>query len=398
MLKKNNSIRADFPLLSHRKDLIYLDSAATSLMPQSVVDAMAEFLATDAGPVNRSICTLGERATERYEAVRMQVAAWLGSQKHEIVFTPGVTYGINIFARSWAAQMLQQGDEIIISALEHHANMVVWQEIVRERGGLLRIVPVLADGTLDYEAFESILSPRTKLVALAHCSNVFGGYLDVARVVRAAKTVGARVMLDAAQSAPHERLDVATLGVDAIVFSAHKMFGPTGVGVLYIREDLHDVLMPTIFGGGMVHRVTLDRTNWASMPQRLEPGTPHAVGVIGLGAALSYLGSLDLSSLRAHEAAMCKQLVDGLLALQGITVLGNDHRHMVSFTVAGIHPHDVAAHMNQSNICVRAGHHCAQPLHETLGIAGSVRASVYAYTTKQDIEQLIAACAELTPR
>lgn len=393
-------IRKDFPFFSNNNNLVYLDSAVTSLKPQTSIEAMAAFDAYHYAAVHRGIYQLAEQATACYEHVRVQVAQWLQVQPHEIFFTHGTTESINIIAFSWARYNLKSGDEIVLSQLEHHANLVPWQRLAQEQHITLRWLPLAADGTLDLAQLSTIITHKTKLVAITHSSNVLGTRVDVQTIAQHAHAVGARILVDAAQSAPHERLSVPTLGADFLVFSPHKMGGPTGLGILYIKRELQDSLAPYQWGGSMVAQVSYDTHEAKPLPEGLIGGTPPISQVISFGATLVYLSSWDFAALQKHEAQLCKKLIDGLRAYRHVTLLGpleqlSQQGHMVSFVIKNMHAHDVAAALDAQKICVRAGHHCAQPLHQQLGIAASLRASFWGYTTMDDIDILIRSIGEL---
>ena len=396
-----NNLRKDFPIFGDNK-LVYCDSAATSQKPQQVIDALVDFYSYHNAPVHRGIYTLAEEATERYEAVRRQVAKFIGAPSAtEIVFTKGATESINLVAESWAAYNLQAGDEIVLSQLEHHANIVPWQKIAQTHGVILRWIPILPDGTLNLSDLSTIINQKTKLVAITQSSNALGTQVDLVPIIKQARVVGARVLVDAAQSVPHQKVDVLALDCDFLVFSGHKMLGPTGVGVLYIKKDLHDSVQPYQRGGSMVFDVSFERATWRQMPHMLEAGTPPIAQVIGLGAAINYLEQyVDFNQLQKHEALLCEQLIDGLQQIPKITILGPLNQlkksgHLVSFIVNDIHAHDIAAYLNTYSICVRAGHHCAQPLHTALKCESSVRASFYVYNTQQEVESIVNALKKL---
>lgn len=400
-----NNIRADFPLLQkkqHGYPLVYLDNAATTQKPQAVLDALMHFYTNLNANIYRGAYTLGEEATQAYEQARRNVARFIGAvHESEIVFTSGTTESINLIAAAWAEQQLSAGDEIIISELEHHANILPWQRIVKKKNGVLRYMPVLADGTLDYTIYESLLSSKTKLVSISHVSNALGTHNDLHRIIRAAHAVGARVMVDAAQSVAHQPINVHDLNCDFLAFSGHKILAPTGIGVVYVARRLHDQLSPYQVGGGMVYSVDWQNATWQKMPHLLEAGTPAIAQAIGLSAALDYIDNhIDRTAQQRHEASLCAALIDGLSQLPGVTILGPQEQlkkqgHLVSFTIDGLHPHDIAAHLDARGICVRAGHHCAQPVAKKLGIEASVRASFYAYNTHDEVETLLRALHSL---
>lgn len=380
----------------------FLDNAATTQKPQIVIEAISNFYAKNNAPVHRGIYALAERATELYEGVRAQTARWLNAREaSEIVFTASATESINIVAQSWAMHVLKAGDEILVSELEHHANLVVWQAVAQKTGARLVQIPINHDGSLQYEKLPLLVTSRTKLVAVSHSSNVFGVVVAIEKIIAAAKKVGAKVLIDASQTVPRRQLDVQKLDCDFLVFSSHKMLGPTGVGILYIARELHEQIIPVTLGGGMVYAVEDVVSTWRAMPQRLEAGTRSVADVIGFGAALEYLQkNVDFVALQTYEAQLCARFVDGVRDLASVKILGNPERlsregHLVSFTVDGVHPHDAAAFLDSHGICVRAGHHCAQPVHKRLGLEGSLRASFYCYTAAEDVDRLIVALHEL---
>jgi len=387
--------RRDFPILSrivNGHPLVYLDSAASSQKPASVIEAVQRYYETSHANVHRSIHTLGEEATDLYEGARDAVRAFVGARsREEIIFTRGTTEAINLVAQA-VGRTLAPGDEIIVTELEHHSNLIPWQMAGRDHGAVLRAVPAGAEGYLDLEAYERLLSPRTKVVALAHVSNVLGTINPVARMAEQAHRVGALVLADGAQSVPHLPLDVSALGVDFFAFSGHKMLGPTGIGVLYGRREVLERLEPAWGGGEMIKEVWIDRAQWNDLPWRFEPGTPPIAGAVGLLAAIEYLGKLGMSQVNAHEQALTAAAAEALAAIPGVTLYGPRNPEMkgavVAFNVDGIHPHDGAALLDQHGIAVRAGHHCAQPLMKRLGIVGTLRASFSVYSTALDVQRL----------
>jgi cysteine desulfurase/selenocysteine lyase len=394
--------RADFPILRrivHGHPLVFLDSAASSQKPVTVIEAIQRYYETSHANVHRSIHTLGEEATERYEAARDAVRAFIGAaSREEIIFTRGTTEGINLVAQA-VGRTLGPGDEIIVTEMEHHSNLIPWQLACRDHGAVLRAIPVVGEGYLDIDAFGRLLSPRTKVVALAHVSNVLGTINPVAQVAEQAHRVGALVLVDAAQSVPHLPVDVAALGVDFFAFSGHKMLGPTGIGVLYGRRAVLERLEPAWGGGEMIKEVWIDHAQWNDLPWRFEPGTPPIAGAVGLHAAVEYLGKLRMSQVAAHEQALTAAALEALAPIPGVTLYGPRNPEMkgavVAFNVEGLHPHDGAALLDQRGIAVRAGHHCAQPLMKRLGIVGTLRASFSVYNTAEDVERLAEAVAAL---
>ena len=387
--------RPDFPILTrqiHGHPLVYLDSAASSQKPRQVLDAMQRYYEHSHANVHRSIHTLGEEATELYEAARDAARGFIGARfREEVVFTRGTTEGINVVARA-VANMLRQGDEIVVTEMEHHSNLIPWQMVCRERGAVLRAVPVTPEGFLDMDAFARLLSPRTRLVAVAHVSNVLGTINPVADLVRKSREAGALVLLDGAQAAPHLALDVAALGCDFYVFSGHKMLGPTGIGVLYGRRETLERLEPGLGGSEMIKEVWIDHAQWNDLPWRFEPGTPPIAEAIGLHAAVEYLDKLGMGRVEAHERELCRLTLEALETIPGVTLYGPRNPELkgavVAFNVEGIHPHDGAALLDEKGIAVRAGHHCAQPLMKRLGIVGTLRASFSVYNTSAEVVRL----------
>jgi cysteine desulfurase / selenocysteine lyase len=397
-------LRSHFPILSHGMQghqLCYLDNASTSQKPFQVIDSLVDFYSKNNANIHRGIYDLAEHATMLYEQARDKVAAFIGADHDEIIFTKGTTEGINFIADSWAIRQLKAGDEIVTTELEHHANFLPWQRITERVGAQLRVIPVTQDGLLDMNQLDSLINHKTKLVALSHVSNALGTHVDVVSIIKKAHAIGALVLVDAAQSAPHQRIDVHAMNADFLVFSGHKMLGPTGIGVLYIKKELHARVDPYQLGGGMVFSVNVKQATWAKSPQKFEAGTPPIAQAVGLGSAIDYLmAHIDFEKLRIHEATLCTRLIDGLSLHKQVRILGPQEQlkkqgHMVSFTIDGYHAHDVAALLSEDGICVRAGHHCAQPLALKMEIDASVRASFYLYNTHEEVDRLLAAIDEL---
>jgi cysteine desulfurase/selenocysteine lyase len=392
-------VRPDFPLLSrtiggHR--LVYLDSAATAQKPRPVLDALRFFYERSNANVHRSIHTLGEEATEMYEGARDRVQAFLGARhREEIVFTKGTTEAINLVVHTWARRALVEGDEILLSEMEHHSNIVPWILLARERKLRLRHVPVTDEGLLDLVAFERLLTRRTRLVALAHVSNVLGTINPVAQVIERAQAAGARVLLDGAQAAPHLPVDVTALGVDFYAFSGHKIGGPTGIGVLYGRREVLEPIEPFFGGSEIIREVWLDRATWNDLPWRFEPGTPPIAGAIGLGAAIEYIEGLGRDAVCQHETALVAEALARLAEVEDLEIYGPRHADIrtgvFSFNFPGVHPHDLSAALDAEGVAVRGGHHCAQPLMRRLGVTGTARASFFVHTGVDDIDALTAA-------
>ena len=394
-MRLDEQTRGDFPILAREVNghrLVYLDSAASSQKPRTVIEAMTQYYERSHANVHRSIHTLGEEATELYEAARDRVQRFIGAtSREEVVLTRGTTDGINLLAEA-LGRGLRPGDEVLITDLEHHSNIVPWQMAVRDRGATVRSVPLTKQGLLDLDAFDRLLSPRTRVVAFAHVSNVLGTIVPVAQVAERARRVGAVTVVDGAQAAPHLPLDMSALGCDFYVFSAHKMLGPTGIGVLWGRRAALETLEPARGGGEMIKEVWIDHARWNDLPWRFEPGTPPIAEAAGLLAAIEYLEKLGMDRVAEHERALARQTVEQLAAIPGVTVYGPpptmDRGAVVAFSVEGLHPHDVAALLDAEGIAVRAGHHCAQPLMRWCGVAGTARASFSVYSSPEDVSVL----------
>ncbi|MGW4532651.1 cysteine desulfurase [Nocardia sp. NPDC004340] len=394
-------IRADFPILSRTvrdgKPLAYLDSGATSQRPLQVLDAEREFLLEHNAAVHRSAHQLAEEANEAYEAARAAIAAFVGAGADEIVYTKNATESLNVVAYAFSDDRFPYhvgpGDEIVITELEHHANLVPWQELARRTGATLKWYGITDDGRIDLDSLE--LSPATKVVAFTHQSNVTGAVADVAELVRRAKEVGAIVVLDACQSVPHMGVDFKELGVDFAAFSGHKMLGPSGVGILYGRRELLEDTPPFITGGSMIETVFMDHSTFAPPPQRFEAGSQMISQVVGLGAAVKYLGEVGMDAVAAHEHTLVGAALEGLGAIDGVRIIGpteNVNRGgAVSFLVEGIHAHDVGQILDDQGVAIRVGHHCAWPLHRRFGVAATARASFALYNTVDEVDQLVAA-------
>src|SRR5471032_561173 len=388
-------VRRQFPILSEIIDGLpvhYLDNGASAQTPLAVLDAVRTYETTGRANVLRGVHRLAERATESYEKAREHVASFLGVQPMEIVFTGGCTAAINLVAYSYG-QLLKPGDRILLSELEHHSNIVPWQ-LLRERSGIeLDMLPVTTDGRIDLEALPRLVTPKTKLISLAHVSNVTGALLDVRKVVEAAKAVGAKVMLDGAQRAPHGPLDLPALGIDFYVFAGHKAYGPNGIGVLWAKPELLEAMPPFLGGGSMIGRVTLSETTCAPAPRRFEAGTPPIGPAIGLGAACQWMAALDWTAAHDHEMGLVQSLMDGLQTIDGTQILGpaslQNRYPVVSFMLDGVHPHDVAQTLDSFGVAVRAGHHCAQPLMDRFDLDGTTRVSMAPYNDNTDIDALL---------
>lgn len=392
-LLRPNDIRAEFPgmVTGDGQPWHYLDTAATAQKPQAVIDAMTRALGADYATVHRGVYGRSAQMTLGYEAARRRVAAYMGAaSEHEVVFVRGATEAINLVAASWGMTHIGEGDRIVLSTLEHHSNIVPWQMVAERTGAQIDVCPLTEDGRIDLGALEALLTPRTKLVALAHVSNVLGSVLDARAAADLAHSVGAKLLLDGCQAAPRMALDMAALDCDFYAFSGHKLYGPTGVGVLWAREDILDAMPPWQGGGAMIDRVTFDKTTYAPPPQRFEAGTPMITEAIALHAAIDYVAALGPDRLFAHEAALARQLRDALRTLNSVTLFGpEESAGIVSFAIEGVHPHDLGTILDEENVAIRAGHHCAQPLMDHLGVPATARASFGLYSDESDIAALM---------
>lgn len=394
-------IRKDFPILHqevHGRPLVYLDSAATSQKPQVVLDALADYYARDNANVHRGVHRLSERATEAYEGARGRIQRFLNAaHSREIVFVRGTTEGINLVAQTYGRRTVGAGDEVIITALEHHSNIVPWQMLCEETGATLRVVPIDDAGEVDVDAYERLLGERTRLVGVAHVSNALGTIVPVKRMIEAAHRRGIAVLVDGAQAAPHLRIDVQDLDCDFYTFSGHKTYGPTGIGVLYGKTALLEAMPPYQGGGDMIKSVSFEKTVYNDLPYKFEAGTPDIAGAIGLGAALEYLEGLGLDRVAAHEHALLVHGTKRLSALPGLRLVGTarEKASVLSFLVDGVHAHDVGSILDREGIAVRTGHHCAMPVMTRFGIAATARASLGVYNTREDIDALVEGLAKV---
>jgi cysteine desulfurase/selenocysteine lyase len=393
-------IRGDFPILTTKmrgKPLVFLDSAASAQKPRCVLDTLQEFYASAYANIHRGVYQLSADATRRYEGTRDIAQRFLGAaDPREIIFVRNATEAINLVARTWAETQLEAGDEIVISAMEHHANIVPWQMLGERRGSVLRVAPIDERGDVILDAYEALLSDRTKLVALSHVSNALGTINPVVEMIAMAKERGITVLLDGAQAVPHMPVDVSALGCDFYVFSGHKLFGPTGSGVLYGRLPLLERMPPFMGGGDMIESVTFEKTTYAPVPHKFEAGTPDIAGVIGLGSAIDYLEKIGLEKIADHEQSLLAYANKVLGEIEGLRFIGEarEKAAVVSFVLEGVHPHDVGTALDQAGVAVRVGHHCAQPLMEIFGVPATVRASFSIYNTPQEIDILGAALRE----
>jgi cysteine desulfurase/selenocysteine lyase len=391
------AVRGEFAILNqevHGKPLVYLDNAASTQKPRAVTEAVKHFCDHDYSNIHRGVHTLSQRSTELYESVRRKVKLFVNAQhKHEIIFTRGTTEGINLVASSWGRANLNPGDEVLITYMEHHSNIVPWQAICRQTGAILKVAPITDSGELDLEAFSRLLTDKTKLVSVTHVSNALGTINPVKDLVKLGHAVGAKVLIDGAQSAPHLAIDVQDIGADFYAFSGHKVYGPSGIGALYGRSELLKAMPPYQFGGDMIHRVTFEKTTYADLPSKFEAGTPNIEGVIGLGAAIDFVQSIGKTAIRRHEQALTERAMKLLSEIEGVRLIGTapSKCSVVSFVLDTVHPHDVGTVLDTHGVAIRAGHHCAQPLMDRFGVPATVRASFAIYNTFEEIDALVSA-------
>ncbi|ECK9808794.1 cysteine desulfurase [Listeria monocytogenes] len=390
-------IRADFPILAqeiNEKPLAYLDNAATSQKPKQVIEALTHYYEFDNANVHRGVHTLAARATDAYEAARGKVAKFIHAREvAEIIFTRGTTSAINLVVDSYAEANIEAGDEIVISYLEHHSNLIPWQQLAKRKGAVLKYIELEEDGTISVEQAKKTIGEKTKIVALAHVSNVLGTITPMKEIAAIAHQFGAVILVDGAQAVPHMEVDVVDLDADFYAFSGHKMMAPTGIGALYGKRELLDAMEPTEFGGEMIDFVELYDSTWKELPWKFEAGTPIIGGAIALGAAIDYLAEVGLANIHAHEQALARYAIEEMSKIEGITIYGpkdaSKRCGLVTFNLEGAHPHDIATILDEDGIAIRAGHHCAQPLMKWLDVSSTARASFYIYNTKEEIDALI---------
>ncbi|ECB9820609.1 cysteine desulfurase [Listeria monocytogenes] len=390
-------IRADFPILAqeiNEKPLAYLDNAATSQKPKQVIEALTHYYEFDNANVHRGVHTLAARATDAYESARGKVAKFIHAREvAEIIFTRGTTSAINLVVDSYAEANIEAGDEIVISYLEHHSNLIPWQQLAKRKGAVLKYIELEEDGTISVEQAKKTIGEKTKIVALAHVSNVLGTITPIKEIVAIAHQFGAVILVDGAQAVPHMEVDVVDLDADFYAFSGHKMMAPTGIGALYGKRELLDAMEPTEFGGEMIDFVELYDSTWKELPWKFEAGTPIIGGAIALGAAIDYLAEVGLANIHAHEQALASYAIEEMSKIEGITIYGpkdaSKRCGLVTFNLEGAHPHDIATILDEDGIAIRAGHHCAQPLMKWLDVSSTARASFYIYNTKEEIDALI---------
>ena len=389
-------IRSDFPILQREvngQSLVYFDNAATSQTPQQVIDVIVDYYSQYNANIHRGVHTLSQEATDLYEQARKKVQEHFNAAKsHEIILTAGTTHSINIIAAGYTA-LLKKGDELLVSAMEHHSNIVPWQMLCEKTGAILKVIPMTQEGTLDIKAFDALLSTKTKLVFVNHVSNALGTVNPIEEIINKAHSISAKVLIDGAQAAPHIKADVQALDIDFYVASAHKLCGPTGVGMLYGKEALLNMLPPYQGGGEMIAEVSFEKTTYADLPHKFEAGTPNIAGGIAFGAALDYMNAIGFDAIAAYEKELLNYGNAQLKAIEGVQIYGEakEKTAVISFNVKGIHPYDIGSILDKMGIAVRTGHHCAQPIMDYYQIPGTVRASFSFYNTKAEIDQMIAA-------
>ncbi len=395
------AIRADFPILArtmHDKPLAFLDSAASAQKPRHVIDAVSDVYEREYANVHRGLYQISEAVTERYEGTRDIIRDFIGAaHSHEIIFTRNATESINLIAHSFGRAFLKEGDEVVITELEHHANIVPWQMLRDEKGIVLKVAPITDEGELIMSAFEELLGPKTKLVAVSQMSNVLGTILPIEDIIHRAHAVGAKVLIDGCQAITHFPVDVQALGCDFYVFSGHKLYGPSGIGVLYGREELLNAMPPFMGGGDMISSVSFEKSTWAKLPHKFEAGTPAIAQAIGLGAAIEYVNGLGLAAIAAHEQDLLNYATQQLLSVRGLRIIGTapNKASVISFMLDYAHPHDIATIIDRAGVAVRAGHHCAQPLMQRMDVPATTRASLGLYSNRADIDALVQALGDV---
>ncbi len=390
-------IKAQFPIFQTHPNLVYLDNAATTQKPKMVIDGITNFYQKENANIHRGIYDLAAQTSAKYEKVRTKVADFIGANASEnIVYTSGTTAAINLVASSFLAPRLSEGDEVLISMMEHHANLIPWQMVCKAKGASLRVIPINTDGSLDMDAYKQALGPTTKMVAITHISNTLGTINPVAEMIALAHQQDIPVLIDGAQSTAHYPIDVTTLDADFFTFSGHKIFGPTGIGILYGKQAILEKMAPTQYGGDMIRSVSFEETSFAPSPQRFEAGTTNIAGVIGLGYAIDFLNQLDTPAIGTYLKMLGTYAEEQLSAIEGLSLVGtaDSKSGIISFVIQDIHPHDIASFLGAANIAIRAGHHCTQPLMKHLGLPATSRASLSIYNTKEDIDLLVLAIKE----
>jgi cysteine desulfurase/selenocysteine lyase len=391
-----SAVRAQFPILSttaHGRPLVYLDSAATTQKPQAVIDRLVRYYERENANIHRGVYALSAEATAMHDAARARVTRFINAaSEREVIFTRGTTESVNLVAQAWGHATLRTGDEILVTSMEHHSNIVPWQLVAAQRGAVVRAAPVTESGELDLEGFRRLLTKRTRMVAVVHLSNALGTINPVRQVAELAHAAGALVLVDGAQSAAHLPVDVQEIGCDFFAFSGHKLFGPTGIGVLWGREALLDRMPPWQGGGDMIGTVAVEGSTWAPLPAKFEAGTPHIAGAVGLHTAIDFLAGFDMAAVRAHEHDLLAYATERVGTIPGVRLVGTarEKASVLSFTVEGVHPHDLGTVLDAEGICIRAGHHCAQPLMRRFGLVATARASFSLYNTRDDVDALAA--------
>jgi cysteine desulfurase/selenocysteine lyase len=395
-----DKVRRDFPVLKREVrpgvQLIYLDNAATSQRPVQMIAEITRFYRDHNANIHRGVHTLSVEATELYEGARAKIAAFINApDPNEVIYTRNTTESINLVAHGWGRKYLQAGDEVVLTEIEHHSNIVPWQLLRDERGIVLKFIPMLPDGTIDMAVARELIGPKTRLVGAVHMSNALGTILPIEELVALAQEHGALTLIDGAQSVPHMPVDVQTLGIDFLAFSAHKMLGPTGIGALWGKMDLLDAMDPFMGGGEMISTVTLEESTWADVPAKFEAGTPHIAGAVGFGAAIDYLSEIGMDAVRAHELEVVEYAMRRLGDVPGVTIFGPADPQLrggvVSFDLEGVHPHDLGQVLDEHGVAIRTGHHCAQPVMASLGVPATARASFYIYSTNEEVDALVRA-------
>ena len=390
-----DAIRRDFPILGetvYDRPLVYLDNGASAQKPRAVIDSLSRVYETGYANVHRGVHYMSQKATDAMEGAREKARAFINAEHaHEAIFVRGATEGINLVASSWGRANLEAGDEIVLSVMEHHSNIVPWQIVAEQTGAVIRVVPIDDDGVLDMDALESLVGPRTRIVAITHVSNALGTVVPVEDVIRIAHRHGALVLLDGCQAVPHMAVDVRALDVDFYVYSGHKLYGPSGIGILYGKESLLKAIPPYQGGGEMIESVTFEKTTYAGLPFKFEAGTPHIAGAIGLGAAIDYVSGVGLDRIGAHESDILEYATARLGALNSVRLIGTapEKAAIVSFNLEDVHPHDVGTILDREGVAVRTGHHCAQPVMDRFDVAATVRASFGLYNTRQEVDALV---------
>lgn len=395
-----DKVRRDFPVLKREVrpgvPLIYLDNAATSQRPVQMIAEITRFYRDHNANIHRGVHTLSVEATELYEGARAKIAAFINApDPNEVIYTRNTTESINLVAHGWGRKFLQAGDEVVLTEVEHHSNIVPWQLLRDERGIVLKFIPMLPDGTIDMSVARELIGPRTRLVGAVHMSNALGTILPIEELVTLARTHGALTLIDGAQSVPHMPVDVQALDIDFLAFSAHKMLGPTGIGALWARMDLLEAMDPFMGGGEMISTVTLEESTWADVPAKFEAGTPHIAGAVGFGAAVDYLDAIGMDAVRAHELEIVEYAMRRLGDVPGVTIFGPSDPQLrggvISFDLEGVHPHDVGQVLDEHGVAIRTGHHCAQPVMAALNVPATARASFYIYSTNEEVDALVRA-------